>query len=259
LKFQKYLLVLIILCIFSSFENISIFLAKLLLKGFSLFLFMKLKDMCLDNRPRERLLRVGVKNLSTAELLAIVLGSGSKGCNVLSLSEKILSTISLRDFSKKSLGDFVKIKGVGLVKASVLLSLSELSHRGERVDFEKVKIKSPKDVFSFFKKECSSLDREVFYVVLLDTKHKVLSKEVVSVGTLNSAIIHPREVFKSAISWSAHAIILVHNHPSGDPSPSDEDREVTKILMKAGETLGIKVLDHVIIGDNDFWSFKENE
>jgi DNA repair protein RadC len=223
-----------------------------------LFLFMKLKDMCLDSRPRERLLRVGVKNLSTAELLAIILGSGSKGCNVLSLSENILSAVSFSDFSKKSLGDFTKIKGVGLVRAGVLLSLGELSNRGDCVVFEKFKIKSPKDVFSFFKKECSSLDREVFFVLLLDTKHKVLSKEVVSVGTLNSAIIHPREVFKSAISWSAHGIILVHNHPSGDPSPSDEDREVTKVLMTAGETVGIRVLDHVIIGDDSFWSFKEN-
>ena len=220
---------------------------------------MRVLDISLQDRPRERLLHKGVKALSTAELLAIILGSGTKGNNVLRLSEEILSVVSLKDFSKKSIGELTKINGVGVVKACQLLALGELSKRKECVFVEKYKIKSPKDVFFLCKEEFSSYDREVFSVLLLDTKNRVIGKDDVSVGTLNSAIIHPREVFKSAISQSAHAIILIHNHPSGDPSPSDEDRDVTKVLKRAGETVGIKVLDHVIIGDGEFFSFKENE
>lgn len=217
---------------------------------------MIIKELSFDNRPRERLVNNGVENLSDYELLSIILQSGTKGENVINLSQKILSKYNLDKLSNCSLKELQAIKGIGIAKACQIISAFELSKRGINSKIKNKQIKSAKDVFEYCKLKMSNLDRERFVVLFLDTKNKIIKEEIVSIGTLNSSLIHPREVFKNAIKNSANSVIFVHNHPSGDPTPSDEDKEITKQLFDIGNMLEIKVLDHVIIGKDDYYSFK---
>ncbi|PLW80257.1 hypothetical protein C0585_03840 [Candidatus Woesearchaeota archaeon] len=214
---------------------------------------MKIKDISLDNRPRERFKRFGSSNLSDAELLALILQKGSKSENVVDMSNRLLSAFP--DLSKMSMTELMKINGVGEAKAMQILALFEFSKRHSFSKASRI-IKSPRDVFEY-NKHLSELDKEHFVVLMLDTKNNIIKDEVVSIGTLNTTIVHPREIFKNSIKESANSIILVHNHPSGDPNPSEEDLEITKRLIEAGEMLDIKVLDHVIIGKEDYWSWKD--
>jgi len=218
---------------------------------------MKIKDIIPENRPRERLEKLGVSILSDAELLSIILQKGTKEENVIDMSHRLISKYGLNKLSSCSLNELQKIKGIGKAKASQVIALFEFNKRYSFSKYKRTAIKSSKDVFNYCAPKLRDLTKEHFMVLHLDTKNKVIKDEIISIGTLNCSLIHPREVFKSAIKESANSIILVHNHPSGESKPSIEDKEITKILVNSGELLSIKVLDHVIIGNNEYYSFKD--
>ncbi|MCB9362721.1 DNA repair protein RadC [Candidatus Woesearchaeota archaeon] len=215
---------------------------------------MFISEMRPDQRPRERLLSSGTKELTDAELLAIILGKGTPQAPVLDIAHHLLSRFGLARLAGLSVAELSSLQGIGKVKAMQLLSVFELQRRIKRGVPDR--IQSPKDVYRLCGPKYEHLDKEHFVVLLLDTKHQVLREEVVSVGTLSASIVHPREVFKSAIKESAHGIILLHNHPSGDAEPSEEDRDITDQLVQAGELLGIEIIDHIIIGNGSFHSIK---
>ncbi|MGI5901534.1 MAG: RadC family protein [Desulfitobacteriia bacterium] len=221
--------------------------------------YRRLKDLPEDLKPRERLLLYGPEVLSNKEILAIILRTGSKGENVLELAERILIQIDgLRGLSKISLPELKQIHGVGPAKATQIKAALELGKRSVSSDpFTRPTINSPADVAGLVMEEMRNLDREHFRIMYLNTRNNVLGIASVSIGTLNSSLVHPRECFKEAIRRNANTVILIHNHPSGDPTPSTEDLGITKRLVEAGKILGIEVLDHVIIGDKAFVSLKE--
>lgn len=214
----------------------------------------------LSNSPRNVLIDRGVSNLSNGELLSVLIRTGSKGFSALDLSHRLLESIpdgvvSLNDLTVE---EITQIDGVSEIKAAKILAAVEL---GKRIFVEskrdKKKITSPLDVVDFFMADMYGYKKEHFKITMLDTKNNILGVEEVSVGNLNSSIVHPREVFKQAIKRSSSSIILVHNHPSGDPTPSKEDISITKRLVECGDILGIRVLDHIIIGDKRHVSLKE--
>jgi len=218
----------------------------------------KIKDMPEDERPRERLIKYGPKHLSTAELLAIVMRVGTREENALELAKKLLEKYNLPALSKSDVIELRKTLGIGDAKACQIVASFELGRR--LLTYEsKPPIRTPQDVADMFMSELRYLKKEIFKGVYLDTKNRVIADETVSMGSLNTNIVHPREVFKKAIEKSAASIILVHNHPSGDPTPSSEDIELTKRMREAGNLLGIEVFDHVIIGDGKYISLKEKE
>ena len=215
-------------------------------------------ELSKSDLPRERLFSKGADALSNSELLAIILGNGSKGIDVFSLS-KNLSNIGFEKLSSLSIVELQKINGLGFAKSCKILSIFEICARFNISKHLGKKILDPKSVYSQFSLKLSNLDRERFIVLHLDTKNRIIKEEVVSIGTLNESLVHPREVFKSAIKESAKSILLLHNHPSGDPAPSQEDIDLTKHLVSAGKLLQIKVLDHIIIGRESFYSFTEQQ
>jgi len=230
---------------------------------------MKIKDIPWYDRPGFRLTREGVEKLSNPELLSLILLAGDRDDNVLELSNKILRRYNLNRIEEAGYNELVNLvkKGKGkaeysdFVNVRKLLSLIELSKRYGKIvkgGYNKKPINSAKDVYDMFVDEMRNYKKEVLKVVLLDTKNVPIKINEVSVGTLNSSLIHPREVFKEAIKESAYSIILVHNHPSGDCNPSKEDIEITEKLIEAGKSLDIKVLDHIIIG-NEYWSYVEKK
>ncbi|KAB3535943.1 JAB domain-containing protein [Alkaliphilus pronyensis] len=219
-----------------------------------------IKNLPPDQRPREKLLSLGARNLSNSELLAILLSTGSKEQSAISLAESILSYSKegLRFLTDCTVEELSCIKGIGLAKSSQLIAAVELGKRiALTTKANNYKIKSPEDVTALLMEEMRYNKKEYFNILLLNTKHELIAVENISVGSLNASIVHPREVFVRAIKRSSSAIILVHNHPSGDPSPSSEDVSITNRLIEAGSILGIKVLDHVIIGDGVYTSLKE--
>jgi len=221
---------------------------------------MKIKDIPWYNRPGIRLKKKGVSNLSDAELLAIVLGRGNKEENAIDLSNRVLNNYNFHKLSNLELSELEKEfkNNVKAMKINAMFEIFKRTNRLNKKGFNK-KIRTAEDVFNYFTDELQNKKKEHFYALLLDTKNRIISEELVSVGILDASLIHPREVFKSAIKASSNSIILVHNHPSGDCTPSNEDKEVTKILENSGDLLGIKVLDHIIIGKDNYYSFKENE
>src|SRR3989338_6087563 len=220
---------------------------------------MRIKDISLENRPRERLEKQGPSVLSDAELLAIILKTGNKTENVIDMSNRLISKYGFDKLSMCSLTELQEINGMGSAKACQIIALFELNKRHSYSKTQGKPIKTAKDVFEHCSPKLSSSDREHFMILHLDIKNRVIKDEIVSVGALTGTIAHPREVFKSAIKESAHSVILVHNHTSGDPTPSDEDLRMTERLFEAGEILGIKVLDHVIIGKDEWWSWNEKK
>jgi len=218
---------------------------------------VKIKDISLDNRPRERLIKQGINVLSDAELLALILKTGNKNENVIDMSNRLISKFSFDKLSECSLKELQEINGIGKAKACQILAVFELNKRHSYSKVNGKIVKTSKDVYDYCISRLSFTDREQFMILHLDTKNRIVKDEIISIGTLNGSIAHPREIFKSAIKESANAIILVHNHPSGDPNPSDEDLEITKRLIDSGELLNIKVLDHVIIGKDNYWSWNE--
>ncbi|PKM77466.1 MAG: hypothetical protein CVU90_07395 [Firmicutes bacterium HGW-Firmicutes-15] len=209
-------------------------------------------------RPREKLLAEGETALNNHELLAIVLGNGTKDISALELANRLLDTYKgLRRLQEASLEELIQEKGIGPAKAASIKAALEMGRRIS-LDVEiRDLIKSPKDVEKMLIQEMRVYDREHFMVLYLDRKGGLIVKEDISVGGLHSSIVHPREVFKTAVKRSAASIILAHNHPSGDPSPSREDIDITRRLVEAGGIMGIEVLDHVVIGENTYCSFKE--
>jgi len=221
---------------------------------------MKIKDIPWDNRPGVRLKKEGVSKLSNAELLAIVLGRGNYKENAVDISNRVLKSYNfdkLSDLSFHELDNEFKNQ----VPAMKILAMYEIFRRTNKLkkSGNRIKIKTAEDVFNYFVDKLQDKKKEHFYALYLDTKNCIISEELVSVGTLNASLIHPREVFNPAIKASANSVILVHNHPSGDCKPSSEDEEATKKLYDAGDLLGIKVLDHVIIGRDSFMSLKEKQ
>jgi DNA repair protein RadC len=219
---------------------------------------LTIKDLPRDIRPRERLLAAGPNALSNSELLAIILGTGNRQESALNLAGRLLSPFGLRFLVEASIEELSAIKGIGEAKATQIKAALELGKRMAAGGGEaRASVCSPQDAGNLVMEDMRYLDRESFRVILLDTKNHVLGIETVSLGSLNASIVHPRELFRHAIRRSAAAVILVHNHPSGDPTPSREDLEITRKIHEAGQLLGIEVLDHLVIGDNRFVSFKE--
>jgi DNA repair protein RadC len=219
-----------------------------------------MKDMPADMRPREKMLSQGEIGLSDAELLAIILGNGTRNISALDLANKlIIEHKGLRNLKEVSLDELTHEKGIGPAKAVSIKAAIELGRRISMGNRIRETIKSPEDVKNLVMEEMRYYDREHFRVLYLDRKGGLIIWEDISVGGLHSSIVHPREVFKPAIKRSAASIILIHNHPSGDPTPSREDIEVTRRLMEAGGIMGIDVLDHIIIGEASYCSLKEQD
>ncbi len=216
---------------------------------------MKILEIPLENRPRERFQKLGPAALSDAELLAILLQKGTVKENAVELSNRLLSEYSLAKLPTLSLKELQQTNGIGLVKAIQIKAAFEFGRRSSVSNSNNFVVRDTKSVYDYASSKIGGSDREQFLVLLLNSKNRIIKDEIVSVGILNASLIHPREVFKSAIRESANAIILVHNHPSGDPMPSEEDKVVTGIFKEAGRLLNIQVLDHVIIGRNSHYSF----
>ena len=224
--------------------------------------YTTIKNMPISERPREKMLTYGCQSLSNAELLAIILSTGTKDRTAIDLARGILnmSNEGLRTLTNCTIEELMQIKGVGLAKASQIIAAVELGKRiALTANVNNYKIKGPEDVSNLLMEEMRYLNKEIFNIILLNTKNNVIAIENISVGSLNASIVHPREVFNIAIRRSSSAIILAHNHPSGDPKPSTEDVNITKRLIEAGSIIGINVLDHIIIGDGIYFSMKEEE
>lgn len=219
---------------------------------------MKIKEIPWYNRPGVRLKRKGVGILSDAELLAVVLGRGNAKENAVDISNRVLKSFNFDVLSTLSFHE-LKSEFKDQVPAMKILAMFEIFRRTSKLLKKgfKVKIKNAEDVYNYFKDELEVKNKEYFYALFLDTKNRIIGEELVSVGTLNASVIHPREVFSPAIKATASSVVIVHNHPSGDCMPSEEDEKVTMMLCDAGEILGIKVLDHVIISKDGFIGLKE--
>jgi DNA repair protein RadC len=217
-------------------------------------------------RPREEFERVGAENVSDAVLLALILRTGSTGINVLEVSHRLLSSFgSLTALARASVKELQSIESIGPVKAQMIKASMELAQRLTRESVgENPLVTTPEQAAAVLRERARVLQHEVFWALMLDTKNRLIGEpKRISEGTLNSSLVHPRELFKRALQHSCAAIILAHNHPSGDPTPSAEDIKVTKQLISAGEVMGIKVLDHIIVGHRrhhsgtDFLSLRE--
>jgi DNA repair protein RadC len=220
---------------------------------------LTMREVPNEERPRERMLQYGSNALSNAELLAILLRTGTYAESAVTLAQRILKECgdlrSLVDMSKDQL---TQIKGIGNAKALQIQASIELGKRLARSTHnEAVTIRSPESVANLMREELRYLQKEHFVCLFLNTKNHVIGQETLSMGSLNASIVHPREVFRAAIKRSSASIICVHNHPSGDPTPSPEDIDLTHRLAEAGSIIGIEVLDHIIIGDFKFVSLKE--
>lgn len=221
---------------------------------------IRMKDVPREERPRERLRRHGAECLANKELLAILLRTGNQRESALTLAEKLLARFgSLANIASASFEELVAVNGIGPAKAADILAAFELAKRlaESRMEFQGV-VNSPADAAQLVLRELSLADKEHFMIIMLNTKNRVIAKKTVSIGHLQASLVHPREMFKEAIKRSSAALILVHNHPSGDLTPSREDITTTERLREAGAVLGIDVLDHIIVGDNRYFSFREH-
>lgn len=221
-----------------------------------------IKELPEDERPQEKMIRNGAGSLSNAELLAIIIRTGTRDATSVEVGRKIIEYLE-NDLSYFHQMDVLELKrnpnlsGVGIVKACQIKAAIELGRRVKPKDLPEIKITSPQDVVALLMDEMQCLKQECFKIIMLDTKNKVIKVEEISRGTLNTSLVHPREVFVKAIKQHAAAIILAHNHPSGDTEPSAEDKSITRRLVDAGELIGISVLDHIIIGRGTYLSFKQ--
>lgn len=219
---------------------------------------LKMKDIPISERPYEKLEKFGAERLSDAELLAVIIRTGSRSETSVSLAQRILKTEQQVPINEVSLQELMKIKGVGRVKAIQIKAVLELGKR--LVSFrksDKVYIKVPQDASELLMEDMRFLNKEYVKGLLLNTKNELIKTVDISIGSLNSSVVHPREVFSEAVRCGCASIVLVHNHPSGDPTPSAEDISITKRLSDAGKILGVELLDHIIIGDKVFVSLKE--
>jgi DNA repair protein RadC len=216
---------------------------------------MKIKDLPKIERPREKLEKYGPEKLASPELLAILLRTGSKGINVVEMAKKILKKFSKDGLGKASFSDLKNTFGLGSAKACEIVACFELGRRF--LQNKKCQIYlSPEDVWQELR-DIRDNKKEHFVVFFLDARNQEIKREIISVGTLNASLVHPREVFEPAVRYLTAHIILAHNHPSGNTEPSEDDLELTKRLVEAGKILGIEVIDHIIVAKNSFASLKE--
>lgn len=222
---------------------------------------IKIKDLPTEERPREKLLTLGAKALSNTELLAVLLHSGTRKKSAMDIAQELLvqykdeGLASIVNLSPQTL---TSIEGLGPAKIATLLASIELGLRlALKPSEHKITIKSPKDVVSYVMPLLRYEPIEHFAILLLDTKNQIIAFPNISTGSLNASIVHPREVFRCAINYATSSMVLVHNHPSGDPTPSIEDIKVTKKLVEGSKIMDIEILDHIIIGDNKFTSLKQ--
>ncbi len=218
-----------------------------------------MKELSLDDRPREKLVRHGAPALGDNELVALVLGSGCRHTGALALANELLATRGgLHGLLRSTCDDLARIAGVGRAKAAQIVAALELGRRTlTHAPSARIQLRTPHEAAVYLMPAFGSRPVEQFGIVLLDTKHRVLRTVVVAIGTLNSTVVQPRDVFREAALGAAAAIVVFHNHPSGDPSPSPDDVELTGRLVAAGTLMGIDVVDHIILGDARYWSFKE--
>ena len=216
-----------------------------------------------DERPRERLLRSGADGLSTAELFAIILRTGSRDKSAIELAREVLIHFrNLKEIEDAAMAEFAGIKGMGEAKIAQVKASFELGKRLFQQDndalFKNPSFRNSRDVFEYFMPRFYGLKKERFLCALLDAKNRVFKETIVSEGTLTTSPVHPREVFREAIKEAAASVLFVHNHPSGDPKPSNDDISITKRLIETGKVIGINVLDHIVISDKKFLSMMEN-
>lgn len=222
---------------------------------------MMLKDIPKMEKPRERMLKYGVENISNEDLLAITIKSGTKSFSSRHIASHLLSQIkSIKELKDVNISYLTKIKGIGLVKAIELIAALEL---GRRVYYEpkldvRLKLNNPQHIVDYFKYKINDIKQEHFYCLYLDNQKNLIDYKLLFVGTINMSIVHPREIFKYAYILSASSIICLHNHPSGSPNPSGEDKNVTTNLVAIGKLLGVEIIDHIIISKDGFYSFFEN-
>lgn len=220
---------------------------------------IKIKEIPSCERPRERLISNGVENLNNEELLSLILKSGTKDMSVKTVSLNLIKYVkNITNLKNISLQELLSIKGIGMSKACSILALIELNKRMNEVNISNIKLITPDIVFDYFKNKIGDKNQECFYCIYLDSSKKVLETKLIFMGTINESIIHPREIFKIAYQVSATSIICIHNHPSGNITPSKNDIVVTENLVKVGMLMGINIIDHIIISKNDYYSFKEN-
>ena len=222
---------------------------------------VRIKDIPVLDRPRERLLNNGVDNLSNEELLSIILKTGTKNMSVKELSNYVLKQLdSFKELKNINLETLKSIKGIGSAKACELLASIELGKRLNKKyeNLNQIKISSANSIYEYYKDKLLDKKQEYFYTVYLDTKNNIIKDKLLFIGTINESIIHPREIFKEAYLLSASSIIIIHNHPSNNTNPSQNDIQMTKQLLEVGKILGIKLLDHIIIGEDNYYSFIEH-
>jgi DNA repair protein RadC len=212
------------------------------------------------DRPREKLLANGPEALSDAELLAILLRTGDQRNSALDHGREIIRTFgSFRGLARAGFGDLCGIKGIGPVKAAQILAAMEIAKRYGEYEFKPgVAFRSSADIYQHFRERLASEPRERFYAVLLDNKHRKIKDITVSQGSLTASIVHPRDVFAPVVREAAAAVVFVHNHPSGDPTPSKEDLDITRRLRQVGEVMGVRVLDHIVVGNGRYVSFVDD-
>src|SRR5690625_3272670 len=218
-----------------------------------------MKDGLKEERPRERLLKYGESHLSYQEILDVLLGNGKRNESVMDLSNRVLMHFDgLKLLSEATIEALIAFKGIGNAKGIVILAALELGRRIEQYKPEKhFFIRSPEDGADYVMEEMRNLNQEHLVVLFLNTKNQIIHRQTIFVGSLYASIVHPREIYREAVKRSAASIICAHNHPSGDPAPSQEDIHVTRRLVEAGKIMGIELLDHLVIGNHSFTSLKE--
>lgn len=222
--------------------------------------YVLIKELPDNEKPREKLMKRGVSALSNQELLAILIRTGRANYSALDIAKEILcqDTRGLIALGDMTLEEFVSIKGIGPSKACQLMAGIEIGKRVVETQLSKERITCPSDVYEHLKTRVVHLKKEKFFTILLDTKNQIIAVEDISTGSLNASIVHPREVFHYAIKKNAKSMILAHNHPSGHPEPSKEDHGITDRLIEVGKIVGIEVLDHIVLGRDCYYSFKEH-
>jgi DNA repair protein RadC len=219
---------------------------------------MKIKELHPSDRPREKLIRIGSQRLKNNELLAILINIGTPGKNAIELATEILKTHSLDEFFNLNYDNLIKLPGINQAKACQFLAIKELVSRNQKTDTKTIQIDESKTAAIYFE-ELRLLKKERLMVLYLNVHNEVIWKETITIGTVEATTIHPREVFEPAVRYLASSIVLAHNHPSGDTTPSKADLETTKQIVQAGKILGIEVLDHLIVSKDGYFSFEDNK